>query len=165
MKQLLVIASAILLTVSACKKDDKTKPTETPVTTPVITPEFSFLVDGVKITIDSTVATVDTINHRMTIAGYSAGNMRLYFYAPAEAGTKDPATDIDLYYYTVPTDTAYYATSGHFNISTFDLPTNKIIGTFDFSAIDDDYSTGLVKAFTAGNIYITNLIVGGAIKY
>jgi hypothetical protein len=50
MKQLLVIASAILLTVSACKKDEKTKPTETPIIPVTTTPSYTLAVTVANLT-------------------------------------------------------------------------------------------------------------------
>jgi RNA polymerase subunit RPABC4/transcription elongation factor Spt4 len=186
MKQLLVIASAILLTVSACKKDDKTKPTETATTPVVENTEFSFNVNGTKIIIDSTVAIVDTTTtpyDRVSVEAYSNGKLALQLVAWARVSA-DTVGGGDVYlYYNMPipdTDDAYdivydyEATSGHFNITTLDLANNKIVGTFNFEASYDGSSYSwsgngqapvlpdhdATKTITEGHLYITNVQIG-----
>jgi hypothetical protein len=167
MKKLVVLASAILLTVSACKKDDKTAPiTATPKTTE--NTEFSLVVDGTKIVVDSSVAIIDTTTtpyDRVDIEAYSNGVRVLYLTAWARvAADSIDGEQINVQY----TENAknYNATTGNLNVTTLDLVTGTIAGTFDFEATEIMYAyvvkrvkaeASATKTITDGHLYITNV--------
>ena len=179
MKKLFVLASATILLVSACKKDDETTPVVTTPTTPVNT-EFGFLVNGTKIVVDSSIAYVDTsvVPNTIEIEAFSNGKYVLFAYLTGNIANQTINEDSNgnyLQYVINLPDTAgitnitarFQSDSGNYSLTKFDL-TNKIIaGTFSFVA--DNSGAGWsgigtptipnfpTQTITEGNLYISNI--------
>ena len=166
MKKLFVLASATILLVSACKKDDETTPIVTSpiVTTPTENTEFSFLVDGEKVIIDSSIAIVDTASGWITVEAYDeSGVQRLYAYIKAQTGELYATNKHDGITYYTSTLNSYYSNSNAANtlvINTYDITARKLSGTFTLYASD---TKGIVtKLLSSGNLYITNWVIKGS---
>ena len=159
MKNILIGAMALTLTMAACtKKEDTPQPSNSTTTG---SSSLTFKQDGSTITCDSAKATLYTsgispFNRMMDVYGFKNGATVMEMHFQPKTGSVPADKTFANSWLTYSDATDYYdCKSGTLNVTTCDTISNKITATFNF--VGENSGATATKNITEGSINITQI--------